>query len=346
MKEELTYSQSGVDIDLADSAKSGMEPFLETQDERVLNRIGAFASLFEASFPRMANPVLVLKIEEPGSKQQLALEHMCIRSLSYDIVNHLVNDIIVMGATPLAVLDAIICGKLDKSVVVELVRCMSEACREQSCTLVGGETSEQPGVLSTGQYVLCASIVGVVDRTRIIDGSRIRSGDVVIGVQSSGPHTNGYTLIRHLLRSDEQLADRMIGGKSFLDAVLQPHRCYYNAIKGLLGDRDLHGLAHITGGGLGGNVNRILPEGVGVSIDLSSFPIPLVFLEIQHAGNIPQRDMIRTFNLGVGMALVVPPSAVERIMRHVQDRGCTSHVIGEVREGERDVTFHGQIHWH
>ncbi len=199
MKEHFSYKKAGVDIEVATDTKRAMARSLETGDKRVLNKIGAFASLFDASFPEYEHPVLVLKTDEPGSKQKLAFEHNRISSICYDLVNHLVNDVIVMGATPLAVLDVVVCGKLEKEVVVQIVESISKACKEQGCVLVGGETSEQPGVIEARTYVLAGSIVGVVEKSKVIDGSNIQEGDSILAVASNGLHTNGYSLVRSLI---------------------------------------------------------------------------------------------------------------------------------------------------
>ncbi|MBN1341860.1 MAG: phosphoribosylformylglycinamidine cyclo-ligase [Phycisphaerae bacterium] len=345
MRDGATYRRAGVDIDAADATKREMAGHLEATDPRVLNRLGAFASLFEASFPGIERPVLVLKAEEPGSKQLLAVRHGRIRGIAYDLVNHLIDDIIVMGAAPLAVLDTIICGKLDRPTIIELVGAMAEACRDQGCTLVGGETSEQPGVVPEDRFVLCASVVGVVDRSRIIDGSRIRKGDVVLGLASNGLHTNGYSLVRHLLDSDSALAQQPVGDRTFLDAVLEPHRCYYQGLRDLFGREELHGLAHITGGGIAGNLNRVLPEGLGASIDLGAIrPLP-IFASIRRAGNVPDADMLRTFNMGVGIALVADPGGVDGIREHLSARGYGSERIGEIVAGDRTVQYRGELAW-
>src|SRR3989344_3709637 len=185
-KKKLSYKGAGVDIDIANETKSRMAEILETNNKRVLNKIGAFASLFDGHFPEYKHPVLVLKTEEPGSKQKLALEHGSIETVCYDLVNHLVNDCIVMGAKPLSVQDCIVSGKLEREVVLNIVSALSAACKENGCVLTGGETSEQPGVVPAGTYILTASIVGVVEKEKIIDGSKIEKGDVVLALQSSG----------------------------------------------------------------------------------------------------------------------------------------------------------------
>jgi phosphoribosylformylglycinamidine cyclo-ligase len=348
MPKKFSYKQAGVNIDVADATKRAMAKSLAPVDRRVLNRIGAFAALFEARFPGIRRPVLVLKMEEPGSKQKIALAHGRIRSIACDLVNHLVNDIIVMGAAPLAVQDVIVCGKIESRVVAGLVSAMAEACRAQGCSLTGGETSEQPGVLEAGAYVLAASIVGVVDKSRIIDGSRIEKGDAVLAVASNGLHTNGYSLVRRLMAEKPAILRRKVDGGSFLDAILRPHTCYWQALKGLFRARHavpLHGMAHITGGGIQDNLNRILPAKLNAAVDLGAIRVLPVFKVIREVGSVPDADMARTFNLGVGMTLVVKPSAVAKIRRRLKRHGHDSYVIGEIVKGRKRVAFTGRLQW-
>lgn len=341
----LSYEKAGVDIDTADAAKRHMAASLETSDPRVLNRLGAFASLFDARLPGLKDPVLVLKMEEPGSKQLLALRHGAVESLCRDLINHLVNDVIVMGATPLAILDTIVCGKLEKDVVTRLVDGMARAAREQGANLVGGETSEQPGVLAAGTYILSVAAVGVVERAKILDGSRIAKGDAVLAIASNGLHTNGYTLVRKLLELRPALAEERAGGESFLQAILRPHVCYYQALKDLFGSPGLHGLAHITGGGIQGNLNRILPAGTAARIDRGTIRILPVFRQIRDEGNVPDADMLRTFNMGVGMTAVVAPEAVDSIRDRLGKAGHETYPIGTIEPGDRTVEFHGGLGW-
>jgi len=347
--ERLSYAAAGVDIAAADAAKEAMATSLETSDQRVLNRLGAFATLFDASFPGHRHPVLVLKTEEPGSKQKLALAHDRVESLCHDLVNHLINDIIVMGAHPLSVQDAIICGHLDGPIVNRLVAGLAEACRAQGCSLTGGETSEQPGVLDEGTYILVANAVGVVEREQIIDGARIAAGDRVISIASNGLHTNGYSLVRALLARDHALAEVDVEGETFLDVILRPHRPYYAAVRDLFTHGGLHGLAHITGGGIEGNLRRIIPATLQAQIDLSALRPPAVFSIIRERGAVEDADMLRTFNLGAGLLVVAAPDAVETITAHLTARGYESGAIGEIipangAEANR-VAFTGALVW-
>ena len=345
MKEQLSYKKAGVDIDAADAAKKVIAKSLETTNKRVLNKIGAFASLFEGTFPEYEHPVLVLKTEEPGSKQKLAFQHNRVSSICYDMINHLIDDIITMGAKPLTVQDAIICGKLEKKVVTELVKSMSEACREQGCVLIGGETSEQPGVLEAGTYILTSSIVGVVEKSKIIDGSKIEEGDCVLAVASNGLHTNGYSLVRALMTQKPEIIEMQVGEESFLEAILRPHKCYYQSFRDLFELPQIHGIAHITGGGIEGNLNRILPEDLDAVIDLGKIEILPIFKVIHQIGNVEESDMMRTFNMGVGMTIVVKKTALDGVRKYLSEKGCSSYVIGEVTKGEKKVVYRGELNW-
>ncbi len=345
MDKGLSYSATGVDINATDAAKRRMARSIDTGDPRVLNRLGAFASLVEGRFPGIAEPVLVLKTDEPGSKQKLAFELDRVEGLCQDLINHLLNDVAVMGAHPLYVLDCIVCGRFDADIVERLVAGMAEACRAQECVLVGGETSVQPGVVPPGLYVLSATVVGVADKPAIIDGSRIQAGDAVLAVASNGLHTNGYTLVRALLADRPEVASLPVDGETFLDAIMRPHTCYYLAMRGLFGNPDLHGLAHITGGGLRDNVVRILPRGVDVRIDLSRLRVPSVFKVISDQGRVPAADMLRTFNMGCGLVVICSPTAAEATAGHFAAHGHHCWPIGEVVEGAGQVMPVGEIAW-
>ena len=318
MKEELTYK---VNIDIANAAKQEMSTILETDNTRVLNKVGAFSSLYDFNFPDYKNPVLVLKTEEPGSKQLLAAKYGKLESVAYDMINHLINDCIVMGAKPLTVQDAIICGKIVKEDINKLVKALADACSKEGCVLTGGETSEQPGVLSEGTYILTSSIVGVAEKDKIIDGLKIQKNDVVLGIESSGIHTNGYTLVRTIMEKYPNILDIKIGKKTFIDAILEPHMCYYSILKELFETEMIHGMAHITGGGIKENLNRILPENLSAKIDLSKYEILEIFKVLREFGNISDSEMIRTFNMGVGLTVVVPEKYANEVKMHIKNKG-------------------------
>lgn len=341
----LSYAKSGVDIDATDSIKESMKESVNTADPSVLNTMGAFASLVEGRFEGYEHPILVLKTEEPGSKQKLAFQSGRISSVAYDLINHLINDIMVMGAKPVYVQDCIICGKIESETIKNLVKNMAEACREQGCVLTGGETSIQPGVVAEGEYVLSASGIGVVEKNRIIDGARIEPDDVVLAVASNGLHTNGYTLIRKLLEIKPGLKDKKIGAETFFEIIMRPHKCYYNSIKDLFAHTGLKGLAHITGGGIQDNLNRILLGPMDAIINLENLRIPEIFKVVRDEGNISHREMLRTFNMGVGLIVVCSPENQSEIAAHLKGNECESYDLGNIVDGSKKVRFEGSLNW-
>ncbi len=342
--EDLSYSKAGVDIAYTDTIKREMAKHLETDDRRVLNRMGAFASLYDISFPALKNPVLVLKSEEPGSKQKLAMEYGYTESICHDMINHLVNDIAVMGAKPLAVLDTIVCGNAEKDTIKTLVKGISEACKENECSLVGGETSIQPLVVDSGVYVLTSSIAGIVEKSEIIDGSAIREGDCILAVASNGLHTNGYSLVRLLMDKMPQIKLDKIDGLTFIEQMMRPHTPYYKALKGLFSKNIIHGMAHITGGGIEGNLCRVIPENLSARIDLSKIKVLNIFKYIRQNGNISDEEMLRTFNCGVGLIMVVSERDKEVVMKHI-NTFYPCYEIGMIEKGENKIVFDKKIDW-
>ncbi len=342
--EDLSYSKAGVDIAYTDTIKREMAKHLETDDRRVLNRMGAFASLYDISFPALKNPVLVLKSEEPGSKQKLAMEYGYTESICHDMINHLVNDIAVMGAKPLAVLDTIVCGNAEKDTIKTLVKGISEACKENECSLVGGETSIQPLVVDSGVYVLTSSIAGIVEKSEIIDGSAIREGDCILAVASNGLHTNGYYLVRLLMDKMPQIKLDKIDGLTFIEQMMKPHTPYYKALKGLFSKNIIHGMAHITGGGIEGNLCRVIPENLSARIDLSKIKVLNIFKYIRQNGNISDEEMLRTFNCGVGLIMVVSERDKEVVMKHI-NTFYPCYEIGMIEKGENKIVFDKKIDW-
>ena len=339
---KVSYKLSGVDIAAADATKKEMAGTLRTNNKLVLNKLGAFASLCDGSFEGIKHPVLVCKTEEPGSKQLLAFKHNRIEGICLDLINHLVNDVIVMGAKPLFIQDLIVCGKMEKDVINQLVKFMMKAAEAQGAVLTGGETSEQPGVLAPGTYVLGASCIGVVEKDEIIDGSKIEPGDAVLAVESSGLHTNGYSLVRALIKEDESILKADVAGRSFLDVIMEPHRCYYAAFKDLFGNKALHGMAHITGGGIPGNLNRILPEGMDAEIDASKIQVLPIFKFLKKKSENDDADMIKTFNLGVGATLVIDPKAESEMVSHLKKHAINAYSVGNiVKNGTQCVKLTG-----
>ena len=251
----------------------------------------------------------------------------------------------VMGARPLAVLDTIIGARAEKETLKTLVKSMVDACRENGCTLVGGETSIQPGLVEDGRYILSASIAGIADRDRIVDGSRIEAGDRMLAVASNGLHTNGYSLVRLLLEKYPALLREKVAGEPFLDVVMRPHRSYYHAFLALQKISGVHGMAHITGGGVAGNVIRILPEGCQAVIDLEKIRVPQVFDLIRRTGNVPEADMLDTFNLGVGLVLVVAADCQAQVEAALRQVEYDSFPIGQVVAGAKEVELCGSVDW-
>ena len=334
-----------VNIDLANETKKEMAKTLETGDKKVLNKMTDFASLYHIDLSNYKEPVLALKTEEPGSKQLLAAENNKLDGVTYDMINHLINDCICMGAKPLTVQDAIICGKINKEDINKIVKAAADACKEQGCILTGGETSEQPGVLPENRYILTSSVVGVVEKSKIIDGSKIEEGDIVLSLASSGIHSNGYTLIRTLMEKYPEILEEKIDGKSFMDTILIPHRCYYNTLQKLFDEDIILGLAHITGGGICENLDRILPNNLDAEIDISKYEINEIFKVIKRYSNVSDDEMLRTYNLGVGMALVTKRENVEYITKTIEEKNIGCKEIGKIVKGNKKVQIKGTLNW-
>ncbi len=342
--ETFSYSKAGVDISYTDSIKKEMAVYLKTDNGRVLNGIGPFASLYDIGFQNIEKPILVLKSEEPGSKQKLAMEYGYSESICHDMINHLVNDIAVMGAKPLAVLDTIVCGKAEKETIKSFVKGISEACLENECNLVGGETSIQPDVVSSGLYILTSSIAGIVSRSSIIDGTNIHESDIVLAIASNGLHTNGYTLVRLLMEKMPQIKLDRINGETFIEQIMKPHTPYYKSIKSLFPDRRVHGMAHITGGGIEGNLSRIIPNGLCAEIYLDQIKTLPIFSYIKTVGNIDETEMLSTFNCGVGIIVVVDSQYAKRaeeLIRQYYD----CYAIGKITAGNKRVNLKNHIVW-
>ncbi|MBQ2816958.1 MAG: phosphoribosylformylglycinamidine cyclo-ligase [Clostridia bacterium] len=344
MGEGFSYSKAGVDIAYTDMIKKEMTEHLSTGDKRVLNGLGPFASLYDIEFPEIKKPVLVLKSEEPGSKQKLAMEYGYTESICYDMINHLVNDIIVMGAKPLAVLDTIVCANAEKDTINSLIKGISKACAHNECSLVGGETSIQPSVLEKGVYVLTSSIAGIVEKDMIIDGSAVKEGDCVLAVESNGLHTNGYSLVRLLMETMPNIKLDRIDGLTFIEQIMKPHTPYYKAVKELFPERCITAMAHITGGGIRGNLLRVIPDGLSANIDLASVRIPSIFKYIRTCGNISDGEMLQTFNCGVGLIIVTRQKHKEHVIRHVS-KTYACYEIGSIQKGEEKVGFSGRLNW-
>jgi phosphoribosylformylglycinamidine cyclo-ligase len=298
---------------------------------RVLRDIGSFGAFFDARFPRMRSPVLVSSVDGVGTKLLVAQKAGRHGTVGEDLVNHCVNDILVCGARPLFFLDYFATGRLNAETAARVISGFAKACRENGCALVGGETAEMPGMYSEEEYDLAGTIVGVVEKRKIVDGKRVRKGDLLIGLPSTGLHTNGYSLARAVLFKHFSL-DAEIDelGMSLADALLAVHRSYLKTIGGALDRFSVHGLSHITGGGIIGNTMRVVPKGRRLLIDWGAWRRPPIFSLIQRLGEVPEQEMRRTFNLGIGLIAIVPRSDTDALLRYLKRRRDPGLVIGEV----------------
>ncbi|MCX6007185.1 MAG: phosphoribosylformylglycinamidine cyclo-ligase [Chloroflexi bacterium] len=311
-KRKDTYAEAGVDISAADKTKDLIRELVRpTFGTEVLTDIGHFGAFFKLK--QYNDPVMVSSTDGVGTKLKIAVLMDKHDTVGIDLVNHCTNDILCCGASPLFMLDYIALGKLEPQKVAAIVSGLAQACKDVGCALIGGETAEMPGMYKASDYDLAGFIVGVVERTKVINGEKITQGDVIIGLPSSGLHTNGYSLARQVFGTDrDPLALKMFYpelGKTLGEALLEPHRCYHNDLKPFL-DK-IHGMAHITGGGLVGNVPRILPAGVSAKIDRSSWHVPPIFELIQKRGSIKDEEMFHVFNMGIGMVIICPAEVAE-----------------------------------
>jgi phosphoribosylaminoimidazole synthetase len=325
------YQKAGVDIDAGNRAVDLLRASVtSTYDARVIKGVGSFGGLFDAAqLKAMDHPVLVSSTDGVGTKVKLAAALGRCRGVGMDIVNHCIDDILVHGARPLFFLDYFAAAHLDPERVAEIVDGMAEACRAAGCVLIGGETAEMPGVYAAGEFDIAGTIVGCLERDRLLPRAEIRPGDVLIGLRSSGPHTNGYSLLRSIFAQDDLNAPRAdLDGASLADALLAPHRSYLNLLRPLIDDprAALLGIAHITGGGFIENLPRILPEGVGARIQAGSWPVPPLFRLAQQRGAVADAECYRVFNMGIGLVLVVRPEDAAAVQAAIPE---PTWVIGE-----------------
>lgn len=343
MTKPISYSDAGVDIDAATRATDRIKELARrTFNQRTLSEIGSFGGMFDGAFPNLAQPVLVASADGVGTKLKIAFATGVHNTVGRDLVNHCVNDILVQGARPLFFLDYIATGKLSPDVVAGIVEGVTNGCFENGCVLLGGETAEMPGFYADGEYDIAGFIVGVVDREKIIDGKSVVPGDVLLALPSAGLHTNGYSLARKLFfeaAGYEPDTDIPELGMTAADALLLPHLSYLKPLNGLLDKKLIKGLAHITGGGLTDNIPRILPEGTAVKIDRDSWPTPALFKLLRRLGNVPDAEMNRTFNMGIGMVIVCGAREAETVSQHLREQGETVYTIGAVISGNREVVI-------
>jgi phosphoribosylformylglycinamidine cyclo-ligase len=327
----VTYKKAGVDIDAADRFIRMIKPLVRTTGRpEVLGGIGGFSGLFKPRLAGMKKPVLVSSTDGVGTKLLIAAMVGKYDTVGIDLVAMSVDDVVVLGAEPLFFLDYIAVGKVVPSMLADIVRGVARGCREARCALVGGETAELPGLYGPGKWDLAGFCVGLVDESKIIDGRACRAGDAVIGLASSGLHSNGYSLARKVFSEKE------IKGGLWRE-LLRPTRIYCTAILDVLKKVRIKSMAHITGGGFYDNIPRVIPAGYSVRVEKGSWPIPPIFRKIQRAGNVDEREMFRTLNMGIGMALAVSARDADRTVALFAERGQKAWIIGEIIRGKREV---------
>lgn len=346
--EPLDYRSAGVDLSEADRVLDGIRPLVRSATRsEVLSDIGHFGGLFQLDLSRHARPVLVASTDGVGTKLRVAREAGRHEAPGYDLVSHCINDILVQGAEPLFFLDYFAMGRLEAEVATRVVAGIAEACREFGVALLGGETAEMPGFYPGGDYDVAGTIVGVVDRDRIVDGSEVRAGDVAVALPSSGLHTNGFSLARAIVfeRLGLGVHDPFPGSVGTVaDALLARHRCYLPAVAPLLEAGAVRGLSHITGGGLEGNLPRILPPGLAVRVDLDGWMLPPVFDALRRGGGVSDAEMLRVFNCGVGMVILTSAPDADRVLASDPDAWTLGEVVSRP-EGAPAVRFTGAPGW-
>lgn len=340
MVKSLDYKQAGVDIEAGNEAVKLIKPKVEsTYRPEVMSSLGGFAGLFKIDLNKYKQPVLVSGTDGVGTKLKIAFEMDLHHTVGIDLVAMCVNDILVVGAEPIYFLDYLAIGELQPEKVDSIVSGVVEGCKEAGCSLLGGETAEMPDFYGPGEYDLAGFAVGIVDKSKIIDGSFISVGDVVVGLPSTGPHSNGFSLIRKILdrynipisRYNEQL------GNTWGEALLEPTKIYVKQVLNLLNKYKIKGMAHITGGGIIENLNRCLPANLDVELDIKSWKVPVIFNILQELGNVNKREMFRTFNMGIGFCLVMDENEANKMLKNEKNPGI---IIGQVVEGKGEVVCH------
>ena len=339
----VTYADAGVNISRANRTKQRIKYLAhKTFTRGVLSEIGGFSGLFSIDKTKYVDPVLVSSVDGVGTKLKVAFEMQLHSTIGGDLVNHCVNDIAVQGAAPLFFMDYLAAGKLDPTTAEQVVEGIADACKHNGCALIGGETAEMPGFYPDGEYDLAGFIVGVVERERIILGKNVQIGDVILGLASNGLHTNGYSLARKLLfevahYSSETYVNEIknkVGNE-----LMRTHKSYWPALKKLTDAECVTALAHITGGGITENLPRVLPRGTAAAIELDSWPVLPIFEHLQQLGNVPQDEMLRTFNMGLGMLLVVPSAKFKKAQTVLERVGEKAYTVGRIVKGERKVIY-------
>ncbi len=340
-KARLTYADSGVDVKAGEQAVERIKQLAaSTFNSQVLTGLGSFGGFFKPDMTNVKQPVFISSTDSVGTKVKLAFMTGIHTTVGEDLANHCINDILVHGAKGLFFLDYIGVGKLEQGVVADLLEGLARGCRNAGVALVGGEMAELPGFYQPGEYDLVGFVVGMVDQDKIINGSAIKEGDICIGLQSSGLHTNGYTLARKVAfeiaghKPDDHIDEL---GMTIAEALMKVHRCYAPVIHPLLEKFDIHGMAHITGGGIPGNLKRILPDGLGAEIDKSSWEVLPIFEYLRKAGDIDPDDIYSAFNMGIGYILVVSPSDVDAIVNDLAGQSEKAYILGSITKGDKSV---------
>jgi phosphoribosylformylglycinamidine cyclo-ligase len=340
MSEPISYKEAGVDIDKAEAFVKSIRSLVKaTHRTGVIGELGGFGGLFHLDVEKFRNPVLVSATDGVGTKIKIATLMDRHHTIGIDLVAMCVNDIITCGATPLFFLDYLAMGQLDSTTAIQIIEGITNGCQQARCSLIGGETAEMPGMYQPGDYDLAGFVVGVAEREHLVDGSDIAVGQRLIGLASSGLHANGYSLVRKVLFERHQYSvqdDVAVLGGLLGDELLQPTRIYVETVLNLLRDFPLSGICHVTGGGLIGNLPRILPRSCQAAIKLDSWPVPPIFGFLQENGNIPLTEMLRTFNYGIGLVVVVPPEQETDVLLRLQGLQEEAYVIGEINERKND----------
>jgi phosphoribosylformylglycinamidine cyclo-ligase len=336
----VTYREAGVDIDAGEELVERIKPHVKRSMRReVLGGLGGFGALVEVPLDRYRKPVLVSGTDGVGTKLRLAIDTARHDTVGIDLVAMCVNDVVVQGAEPLFFLDYFATGKLDVGVGERLIAGIVEGCVQAGCALVGGETAEMPGMYHGEDYDLAGFCVGIVEKDAIIDGSATRAGDVVLGLPSSGPHSNGFSLIRKILQVSGADLETPVDGATLVDRLMAPTRIYVKPLLKLMAELPLHGLSHITGGGLVENIPRVVPEGLEVVLERKSWRREAVFEWLQRQGQVADAEMYRVFNCGIGMTIQLAAKDAQRAIAILRDMGVEALVIGEVRTGTRGVVI-------
>ncbi len=330
-QESLNYKSAGVDIEAGNTLVERIKPIAaSTRTAGVMAGLGGFGSLFELPLDRYKHPILVSGTDGVGTKLKLAIDLKRHNTVGIDLVGMCVNDIIVQGAESLFFLDYFATGKLDVDTAAAVIEGIGEGCKLAGAALVGGETAEMPGMYADGEYDLAGFCVGIVEKDAIIDGSKVAAGDKLIGIASSGPHSNGYSLIRKIIERSNIPLTESLEGKSLADHLMEPTRIYVKPLLQLVDKISVHAMAHITGGGITENLPRVLPEGLSANIDLNTWQFPAIFQWLQAQGNVSQEDMLTTFNCGVGMIVAVAAEDAEATINTLNELGEQAFAIGDI----------------